>query len=109
MMISRMFLLVCLLLISQSVFSQKEKEDLGDKEYIIVKDYKPVLAESYKISDVPEGDTSTYTAPPLNYKLHTKQAETNYETATIKAIRYLTAKNMMTTKTAAIPSPKNVA
>lgn len=87
MMISRIFLLVCLLLISQSVFSQKEKEDLGDKEYIIVKDYKPVLAESYKISDVPEGDTSTYTAPPLNYKLHTKQAETNYETATIKAVR----------------------
>lgn len=65
----------------------KEKEDLGDKEYIIVKDYKPVLAESYKISDVPEGDTSTYTAPPLKYKLETKKAETNYETATIKAVR----------------------
>ena len=85
----RIFLIICLSLISQSVFSQqgKEKEDLGDKEYIIVKDYKPVLAESYKISDTPEGDTSTYSAPPLNYKLHTKKAETNYETATIKAVK----------------------
>lgn len=82
-------LLVCLSLAGLSVSAQqnKEKEDLGDKEYIIVKDYKPVLAESYKISDVPDGDTSTYTAPPLNYKLRTKQAETNYETATIKAVR----------------------
>jgi hypothetical protein len=88
-MMRRIFLIVCLSLTGQFVFSQKvkEKEDLGDKEYIIVKDYKPVLAESYKISDVPEGDTSTYTAPVLSYKLETKKAETTYETATIKAVR----------------------
>ena len=88
-MMSRIFLVIGLLLCSLSSFSQKEKEkeDLGDKEYIIVKDYKPVLAESYKISDTPEGDTSTYVAPALNYKMETKKAETNYETATIKAVR----------------------
>jgi len=85
----RLFLLISLLLFNFAAFSQKEKEkeDLGDKEYIIVKDYKPVLAESYKISDTPEGDTSTYVAPALNYKMETKKAETNYETATIKAVR----------------------
>ncbi len=84
-----LLLIFCLSLAGFPVFSQqgKEKEDLGDKEYIIVKDYKPVLAESYKISDAPDGDTSTYAAPPLNYKLRTKQAETNFETATIKAVR----------------------
>ena len=88
-MMRRILICLSLLLAGLSGFAQqgKEKEDLGDKEYIIVKDYKPVLAESYKISDVPEGDTSTYTAPPLNYKLETKKAETNYETATIKAVR----------------------
>ncbi len=83
------FIILGLSLFGNYGFAQqgKEKEDLGDKEYIIVKDYKPVLAESYKISDVPEGDTSTYTAPPLKYRLETKKAETNYETAAIKAVR----------------------
>ncbi|MBP6333997.1 MAG: TonB-dependent receptor [Bacteroidia bacterium] len=83
------FLTFCLLFTAASVSAQqvKEKDDLGDKEYIIVKDYKPVLAESYKISDSPEGDTATYSAPPLNYKLKAKQAETSFETATIKAVR----------------------
>jgi hypothetical protein len=80
-----LFLGVCLSVLSAS--AQVEKDDLGDKEYIIVKDYKPVLAESYKISDSPEGDTTTYSAPPLNYKFRAKIAETSYETATIKAVR----------------------
>lgn len=64
----------------------KEKEDLGDKEYIIVKDYKPVLAESYKISDTPEGDTSTVNTPMMKYSIVSKKVETNYETSTIKAV-----------------------
>ena len=62
-------------------------QDLGDKEYVIVKDYKPVLAESYKISDSPEPDTSTSTAPILNYKIIPKKIETNYEAGVIKAVK----------------------
>lgn len=68
-------LLIALALFSTtSVFGQegKEKEDLGDKEYIIVKDYKPVLAESYKISDVPEGDTTTVNPPAMKYNAVSK-------------------------------------
>lgn len=74
-------------LLPQAVVAQQEKGDLGDKEYIIVKDYRPVLAESAKISDTPEGDTSTFTAPPMQYNLRSKKAETNYETAVIKAVK----------------------
>lgn len=74
---------------SAPLFAQqgKEKEDLGDKEYIIVKDYKPVLAESYKISDVPEGDTVTVNPPAMKYTTVSKKVETNYEASTIKAVR----------------------
>ena len=62
-------------------------QDLGDKEYVIVKDYKPILAESYKISDSPEPDTSTSTSPVLNYKIIPKKIETNYEAGVIKAVK----------------------
>lgn len=88
-------LLIALALFSAtSVFGQegKEKEDLGDKEYIIVKDYKPVLAESYKISDVPEGDTTTVNPPVMKYNAVSKKVETNYETATIKAVKVMDEK-----------------
>jgi len=43
-------------------YSFAQDKDLGDKEYVIVKDYKPVLAESNKISDTPDGDTANFEA-----------------------------------------------
>lgn len=68
------------------LFAQ-QKENLGDKEYIIVKDYKPVLAESFKISDTPDGDTSTVESGDLKYSINSKKADADYETATIKAVK----------------------
>ena len=63
-MIKNIFIAISLLLVVPAFAQQvKDPEELGDKEYIIVKDYKPVLAESYKISDVPEGDTTTVNPP----------------------------------------------
>lgn len=79
------FLLIVLLPLFLS--AQEPKENLGDKEYIIIKDYKPVLAESYKISDTPEGDTTTADNVTMNYTIRSKKAETDYETATIKAVK----------------------
>ncbi len=69
------------------LFAQKGKEDLGDKEYIIVKDYKPVLGESYKISDLPEGDTASATPPVMDYNIRSKKLTSDYEAATIKAVK----------------------
>lgn len=63
------------------------KEDLGDKTYIVVKDYRPILAESSKISDSPEGDTSSTNPPEMTYSIRSQKAETNYETSTIKAVK----------------------
>lgn len=63
------------------------KDDLGDKTYIVVKDYRPILAESYKISDSPEGDTSSTNPPEMKYVIRSQKAETNYETSTIKAVK----------------------
>ncbi len=64
-----------------------QEKDLGDKEYIIVKDYKPVLAESFKISDSPEADNTSSTPPALNYNITPKKIETNYEAGVIKAVK----------------------
>lgn len=66
---------------------QEDERDLGNKEYIIVKDYKPVLAESSKISDMPEGDTSSVEALPQTYAFESRRAETYYETSAIKAVK----------------------
>ncbi|MBK6444788.1 MAG: hypothetical protein IPF81_05610 [Bacteroidetes bacterium] len=87
-MIKNIFIAISLLLVVPAFAQQvKDPEELGDKEYIIVKDYKPVLAESYKISDVPEGDTTTVNPPVMKYKAVSKKVETNYETSTIKAVK----------------------
>ena len=67
--------------------AQENKEKLGDKEYIIIKDYKPVLGESFKISDSPEGDTSLSTPPGMEYNIRSKKITSEYELSTIKAIK----------------------
>ena len=78
-------------LIAQNTEEPKKPEDsqvdLGDKTYIIVKDYRPILAESSKISDTPEGDTSSTNPPEMSYTIRSQKAETNYETSTIKAVK----------------------
>jgi hypothetical protein len=66
--------------------TRAQDKDLGDKEYIIVKDYKPVLAESYKISDSPETDSSSSTPPAMTYSITPKRIETNFEAGVIKAV-----------------------
>lgn len=81
------FRILLLLAIPLQALAQQEKGELGDKEYIIVKDYRPVLAESAKISDSPEGDTALFTPPPMQYNLRSRKAATNYETAVIKAVK----------------------
>lgn len=66
---------------------EESEKDLGNKEYIIVKDYKPVLAESAKISDLPDGDTATAAVPVLRYDFTSRKAETMFETSAIKAVK----------------------
>src|SRR6266478_6858929 len=64
-----------------------QEKELGDKEYLIVKDYKPVLAESSKISDTPDGDTTSSTPQKMDYNLAPKKLETNFEAGVIKAVK----------------------
>jgi len=83
-------LLFALFIIHYSLFlslTARAQENLGDKEYIIVKDYKPVLAESFKISDSPDADTTSSNPKPLRYDIEPKKIETNYEAGVIKAVR----------------------
>ena len=79
--------LILILTLPLLVNGQEEKENLGDKEYVIIKDYKPVLGESFKISDSPEGDTSTSTPPPLDYSIRPLKMTSDYELSTIKAVK----------------------
>ena len=78
-------IIVILNFVSFCVFAQDK--DLGDKEYVIVKDYKPVLAESNKISDTPDGDTASSNAPKMNYDMAARKLETNFEAGVIKAVK----------------------
>jgi hypothetical protein len=84
---------LALLLIPTLAFAQEEVTDtleereIGNKEYVIVKDYKPVLAESWKISDAPEGDTSVSLVLPQTYSFESRRAGTVYDAGTIKAVK----------------------
>ena len=82
-----LFNLIIITSLSSFLFAQDDKEKLGDKEYIIIKDYKPVLSESFKISDSPEGDTSSTNPPVMEYNIRAKKITSDYELATIKAIK----------------------
>ncbi len=66
---------------------QPEKGNLGDKEYVIIKDYKPVLGESLKISETPEGDTSSSVPPVMDYSVRSRKASTEFEASAIKAVK----------------------
>src|SRR6188472_1917395 len=68
-------------------YSFAQDKELGDKEYVIVKDYKPVLAESNKINDTPEGDTAYSNPPKMNYNMEPRKLETNFEAGVIKAVK----------------------
>lgn len=93
---NKYFLIAAICVLSSSVLAQNSDEpkkpadsqkDLGDETYIIVKDYRPILAESAKISDSPEGDTTSTNPPAMTYSIRSQKAETNYETSTIKAVK----------------------
>lgn len=79
---------VLILVLSLFAFgSFAQDKELGDKEYVIVKDYKPVLAESNKISDQPDGDTSYSNPPKMDYEVAPKKLETNFEAGVIRAVK----------------------
>src|SRR5437764_284257 len=80
-------LALCIFNFAFCISSSAQEKDLGDKEYVIIKDYKPVLADSYKISDTPEGDSSSSVAPKMEYRLEPARLETNFEAGVIKAVK----------------------
>ena len=81
------FVAFCILYSALYISSFAQQKDLGSQEYIIVKDYKPVLAESSKISDTPEGDTATAVAPKMDYNPEPQKLETDFEAGVIKAVK----------------------
>jgi len=64
-----------------------QDKDLGEGDYIIIKPYKPELAESNKISDTPQGDTASSNAPKMTYDVAPRKLETNFEAGVIKAVK----------------------
>src|SRR5258705_13809909 len=62
-------------------------KDLGEQRYEVIKDYIPVLAESFKISDAPGKDTSSSTAPELKYSISSHAATTSLELSPVKPVK----------------------
>lgn len=79
------FIVIGLLIVNTSIFAQTK--DLGEQQYVVVKDYKPVLAESFKISDGPGKDTSTSIPPVLTYSISSHAAPTTLEVSPIKPVK----------------------
>ncbi len=83
--------IIFLFLITYSLFRavpvNAQEKDLGNGIIETVKPYKPVLSESFKISDTPDADTSSSNPSRLNYNVTPKKIETNYEAGVIKAVR----------------------
>ncbi|MFM7217503.1 MAG: hypothetical protein ACKO1U_05750 [Bacteroidota bacterium] len=75
------------LLIPSLAFSQDPGRDLDGKEYIIVKDFKPTLSESRKVTGSPSGDTTTFRPAVMEYPFIARKADTYYETAAISAVK----------------------
>lgn len=77
---------VLLLMLFHSA-SIAQNRDLGEQQYVVVKDYKPVLAESFKISNAPEKDTSTSVPPALSYSIASHPANTVLEISQVKPVK----------------------
>ena len=71
--------------INSNSFAQTK--DLGEQRYEVIKDYIPVLAESFKISDAPGKDTSSSTAPELKYSISSHAAATSLELSPVKPVK----------------------
>ncbi len=67
--------------------AQSNSKNLGNEDVTIIKEYQPVLNDAFKISIVPQGDTSTSVAIPLNYEIEPKQMITNYNITPIKPVK----------------------
>lgn len=80
-----------LLLLSISAFNPSrtlaQDGNIDGKTIVTVKNYKPVLADAVKLSDEPEGDTSTMSPSKINYAPSVFQLQTFYETPAIKALK----------------------
>src|ERR1044072_2097484 len=75
------------LLATVSSASLAQTKDLGEQQYVVVKDYKPVLAESFKISDAPGKDTSSSVPPELKYSISSHAAATSLELSPVKPVK----------------------
>src|ERR1041385_2341098 len=65
-----------------------QRDSLAPKFTIDIQGYDPVLAESSKItSETPAKDTTTATPPKLDYSIHTKPFDSQYEAATISSVK----------------------
>ncbi|MFI5219334.1 MAG: hypothetical protein ACHQNT_07570, partial [Bacteroidia bacterium] len=67
--------------------AQQKTGDVGDEQVTVVKAYQPTLSDAIKISDVPQRDTSAFTAPDMNYNIESQKLESNYNITPIKPVK----------------------
>src|SRR5690242_4319499 len=75
---------ILLMMVSTASVAQS---NLGEKQDVLVTGYKPVLAESFKISDAPEKDTSSSVPPALKYSISSHAAATTLELSPVKPVK----------------------
>lgn len=67
--------------------TEPKSVNIGNEDVTIVKDYTPVLNDAFKINIVPDGDTSSLSAPKLSYSIDPKPMNSNFNLSPIKPVR----------------------
>jgi len=65
----------------------QQTKDLGDENVLVVKAYQPTLTDAYKISDVPQKDTTQVQSPQLMYEVDPQKYNTEFRPSPIKPVK----------------------
>lgn len=77
-----------ILFCSFAVYATAQKTgDLGHEEITVVKSYKPTLSDAFKISDIPERDTSSAKVPVFDYVVLPKKMDVDFKPTPIKPVK----------------------
>jgi len=76
---------ICVIMIP--VFSHAQQGNIGDEQINVIKPYQPTLSDAFKISDIPERDTSVSYTPDMKYDVNPVQHPTIYTITPIKPVR----------------------
>ena len=82
-----LYILFILLMVSGVNAQSNVKNNLGNEDVTIVKEYQPVLNDAFKMNILPAGDTSSSSPAQLQYKIEPLQMKSVFNLTPIKPVK----------------------